>query len=188
MQSGNPADAVYAELVEPVAEQMMRIAQRITHGNDEAADAFQQAIVQIWMRLPEILAHPNPKGYLLRTASSAAYDVLRRRSRHQRREEAFASALPDNALGAEKIAEQHWGGERIGAAIAELSRSQAEAVTLRLIADQSFETIGEALSCTPETARSHYSKGRARLRRILEKGEDEATEDQKGLSARSHSQ
>jgi RNA polymerase sigma factor (sigma-70 family) len=162
------AEQVYAGLIEPVAERMMRLAQRITRNDDKAADAFQQAIVQIWMRLPEILAHPNPHGYVLRTVASAAYDVLRRDHRRRRGAELLRVEGAAAAPSAETLAGGKLAALDIGDAIARLSRAQAEAVALRLVAEESFETIAAALGCSPETARSHYSKGRARLRTLLE--------------------
>ena len=53
-------------------------------------------------------------------------------------------------------------------AIASLPVQQAQAVLLRLFNEESFVRIGAALQCTEATARSHYSKGLAKLRLVLQ--------------------
>lgn len=48
-----------------------------------------------------------------------------------------------------------------------LPRKQALAVLMRVVQEQSYADIAAALGCTEQTARSHASKGRARLRQVL---------------------
>ena len=51
--------------------------------------------------------------------------------------------------------------------ISTLPRKQAQAVLLRLLEDQQFDVIGRVLGCSEVTARSHVSKGLAKLREYL---------------------
>ena len=163
------AQDIYNELIAPVEERMMRAVARITRDPNDAADAFQNAAAFIWKNLKKIHRHPNPHAYILSVCASAACDVLRQRRRWERHKPltegnqtpAPSPADPQRAV----IAADN---ERIVLkAIASLPRNQAQAVLLRLVEGESFETIAEALSCTRETARSHVSKGKARLRDFL---------------------
>ncbi|MFH1743710.1 MAG: sigma-70 family RNA polymerase sigma factor [bacterium] len=161
------ADKVYGELIGPIEDRMMRTVARIVQDPDDAADAFQNALAYIWKNLKKIHRHPNPHGYILRVCVSAAYDVLRHRARLSHREASIDMELhlaPDSpehpTLARETV-------QRIRNGIASLPRKQAQAVLLRAFDNESFEFIGKALGCSESTARSHVSKGFARLRQIL---------------------
>jgi RNA polymerase sigma-70 factor (ECF subfamily) len=54
------------------------------------------------------------------------------------------------------------------AALEQLSDAQRHAVIGRVIADQSYEDLSEALACTPAAARVRVTRGLARIRRTLE--------------------
>ena len=63
------------------------------------------------------------------------------------------------------------------AAIARLPRKQAAAVLMRIIQDQSYRAIAQALGCRETTARIHVSKGRAKLSRQLSHLSSKSTEE-----------
>ena len=57
--------------------------------------------------------------------------------------------------------------EKVQQAIRRLPRKRALAVMMRLIHEESFEAIAQALDCSEVTVRIHISKGRAQLRKWL---------------------
>ncbi len=61
--------------------------------------------------------------------------------------------------------------------IASMPMKQAQAVLLRLFEDESFQSISTALGCTEATARSHVSKGLARLRTLMSETENTVAEE-----------
>lgn len=65
------ADELYRELIEPIEERMMRAVSRIVRDPDDAADAFQNALVYIWKDLKKIHSHPNPPSTSRRSTASA---------------------------------------------------------------------------------------------------------------------
>lgn len=71
-----------------------------------------------------------------------------------------AQSSPKPPAGAEAL-------DGIYDAIRSLPRQQAQAVLLRLVDETPYQAIGDILSCSEATARSHVSKGRLRLREIL---------------------
>ena len=163
------AQDIYGELIAPVEQRMMRTVARITRNPDDAADAFQNAVAFIWKNLKKIHCHPNPQAYILSVCASAAYDTLRHKRRWERHtpltDNSKLAASPGSGPESAALAAE---GERILLmAIASLPRNQAQAVLLRIVEEESFESIAAALNCGPATARSHVSKGKARLRDIL---------------------
>jgi RNA polymerase sigma-70 factor, ECF subfamily len=168
------AEQLYRDLIEPIEGRMVGVVLRIVRHADDADDALQDALARVWKLLRRIERHPNPQGYILRICMSAAYDTLRRRGRLA----AHETALEDSAEPVEPPTQRHGlAAAEAQAALLEglnaLPDAQRRAVLLRLVQEEPFETIALELGCSPATARSHYSKGRARLRSLLAGGQDE---------------
>ena len=77
------------------------------------------------------------------------------------------SKLPDDLPEERNLAPSAELSEAVREAVAMLPAEQAAAVTLRAMDGLRYGEIGETLGCTDATARSHYSKGKARVRKIL---------------------
>lgn len=52
-------------------------------------------------------------------------------------------------------------------AVGRLPRNQGKTVLMRVVHGLSYQEIGDVLGCSADTARSHFSKGKARLRELL---------------------
>jgi len=161
------ANEIYNELIAPIERRMMSSVTRIVRNPEDAADTLQNALTSIWKNLKKIHHHPNPHAYILRVCVNAAYDTLRkRRRRNEQPLDEMEGSIPSHG-GSESPAIALVREREVLSAIASLPRNQAEAVLLRVVEDQPFQSIAEALGCREETARSHVSKGKARLREIL---------------------
>lgn len=57
----------YERIIRPIEQQMMLSVWRITQNGEDADDAFQEAMTQIWQRLPRIRSHPKSCCSLWRT-------------------------------------------------------------------------------------------------------------------------
>ena len=146
---------------------MKSVVAGIVSDPDDAADAFQNALIYIWKHLRKIHRHPNPHGYIIKVCISSAYDVLRQSARRRERESVASVEL--ETVGQSDGASD---GEQqivplIREGISTLPRKQAQAVLLRLLEDQQFDVIARVLGCSEVTARSHVSKGLARLREYM---------------------
>lgn len=159
----------YEELIGPVETQMMRSIWRIVRDPQEAEDTLQDALAIIWRRLDRIRSHPNPHALILKICTDSSYDTLRKHKRHRHDEdpEVFHRipgqrdiTAPDELVGKETENE-------ILDAIGKLPRKQAVAVLMRLVQEQPYETIAQALGCAETTVRIHVSRGRERLGRLL---------------------
>jgi RNA polymerase sigma factor (sigma-70 family) len=162
----NDQQSDYEKLVRPIEERMMRTVWRIVRDPDEAQDAFQQATETIWKRWSRVRRHPNPPALVMTICIHAAYDRLRQRSRRARREvsdqhlefHTCPEPLVDELLVASETQ------EAIHSAIAMLPPMQQATVSLRLLANLSFDAIAEALGCSEVTARTNCLQALKKLR------------------------
>ena len=161
-------EQLYHELIAPIEQQMMRTFTGILRDPDDAADVFQKVLAIVWKKLRRIHRQPNPHRYILRICVNASYDALRKRARIRGREVSLgaeARAIPVGTPGgALETGERE---ETVMQAISALPGKQAKAVLLRVLEDLPYAAIGGMLGCSEATARSHVSKGKARLQTIL---------------------
>lgn len=160
---------IYDELIAPLEATMMRSIWRIVRNADVAEDSLQDALAVIWKKRFQIRLHPNPQALILKICVNAAYDSLRRLERLRRQTD--LSRLDDVPApqdhGADRDLEERELEEQVQQAIRRLPRKRALAVMMRLIHEESFEEIAQALDCSEVTVRIHISKGRAQLRKWL---------------------
>ena len=162
------SDELYERLIRPIERRMISIIARIVRDPEDTADVFQETLALIWTKLERIDRHPNPHAYIIRICITRSYDALRKRARRRREirlESIQAKMWPARSLG--YIKEE---GDRVTAireAIAMLPPNQGQAVLLRIMEDSPYHTIAGVLGCSEATARSHFSKGKARLVKLL---------------------
>ena len=163
------ADELYERLIAPIEARMMGIVSRIVGPTDEANDVFQEVLAEVWERLAKIDSHPNPHAYILRVCISQSHEALRRRRRLRQREQVSASndLAKAQAPATEKPSLDPESIDLLYDAIRSLPPHQGKAILLRIADDTSYEAIGSILGCSEAAARSHVSKGKDRLRKIL---------------------
>jgi len=160
-----PDQELYERLIEPIQDRMIAIVTRITQDREDAQDVFQEVLAVIWRQLRSIDRHANPQAYILRICVTCSYDALRKKARRRREvrleREVEAAKAVCRAEGDELA-------QCLSEAIALLPPKQGKAVFLRLIEGEDYTAIGEILDCSPDTARSHFHKGKMLLRRALQ--------------------
>jgi RNA polymerase sigma-70 factor (ECF subfamily) len=160
---------LYDELIAPLEATMMRSIWQIVRNADLAEDCLQDALAIIWKKRLQICRHPNPRALILRICLNSAYDSLRKQDRRQR--QLNLSLLDNDPASQEKDADRNLEEreiqEQVQLAISKLPRKRALAVMMRLIQEESFAVIAQALNCSEVTARIHLSRGRAQLREWL---------------------
>jgi RNA polymerase sigma-70 factor (ECF subfamily) len=163
-------DHEYEQLIAPIEAQMMRVIWRIVRNADDAEDALQDALTVVWKRFDRIQRHPSPQALILRICLDAAVDLLRKRLKQQRREVSHAldGAWSDPGPSPADCARANEQRDRVVQAISRLPRNQARAVLLRIVEEQPYRAIAEALGCREATARAHVRRGRAQLVQLLE--------------------
>ena len=169
----------YERWVRPIERRMMQAVWRIVRDPDEAEDTFQQAMETIWRRWHRVLRHPNPPALMMTICVNAAYDQLRKRSRRAGHE--VSDVDPDRHSCTKPLADDRLAaGETRAAiygAISQLPTRQRMAVSLRLLADLSYDAIAQALGCSEVTARSNCMRALHKLRGQLADLRPEAREE-----------
>ena len=163
---GEP-EHLYDRLIAPLEQRMKAIALRIVRDPNDAEDVIQETLAVVWKGLHKIDRDANPHAYILRICISRAYDLLRRRARRWRREAKMAAGTSEplrTATDPAVRAETREHAEAVRDAVGLLPPKQAKAVLLRASDGASYCAIASVLQCSEPTARSHYSKGMARLR------------------------
>jgi len=159
----------FEQLIEPIEHQMMRSIWRIVRDPEMAKDALQDSLAKIWKRLDRIRSHPNPHALILKICLNAAIDSLRKRKRLRQHEK--TEPLHRFPIQSDTKAYQALESKKIEAEILEaidrLPRRQAVAVLMRIIQEQPYAVIAQAMECSETTVRIHVSRGRARLSQWL---------------------
>jgi RNA polymerase sigma-70 factor (ECF subfamily) len=159
----------YEQLIAPIESQMMRSIWRIVRNHEAAEDTMQIALTIIWKKLDLICRHPNPHAFILKICVNAAYDTLRRRRRVKQSEESMKTQdfpIGPDSNGLERLEKKNVETE-IMEAIRQLPRKQALAVLMRIVQDQSYDSIAQVLNCSEVTVRIQVSRGRTKLRKLL---------------------
>ena len=131
----------------------------VTRSASESEEVVQEAFVRVWERWELVSVHPDPKGYLYRTA----FNLVRQRRRSLRRAAnklAAASPPPDPFERAEHLTD-------IGAVLGRLTRRQRIAVVLVDLLDFDSRQAARLMGTRPGTVRSLASQGRAVLREAM---------------------
>jgi len=166
-------EAEFERLVLPLRDRMMRTVWRVARDPELAEDAFQEALVTAWRKLPELASHPNPPALVLRICLDAAVDQLRARQRRQRLavplERVRGAAARDESPARQAEATEQT--RLVLTALARLKGQQATALLLRAIHELPYATIAQALGCSEPTARVHVSRAREKLRQWLAPGQ-----------------
>lgn len=170
LTSSAPEPTSVATLFEAHAEELCRLAHRMTGSRDAAEELVQEVFVTAWRRREEVEAMDNPRAWL--------YRVTLNHLRHRRR--AFARlanfldrwrvrphadpALPDARV------EERQSAERVHRAIATLSPIQREVFVLFELQGLSGAEIADVLGVKPNTVWGRLRLARASFKTAIEEG------------------
>lgn len=161
-------DFSYNELIRPNEGLMTRVVWRIVRNPQDAEDTLQDALSIIWKKRGRVVNHPNPQALILKICIDAAYDTLRKRRRHKRDESTplHLYSREENNRALDQLVQKETEREILDA-IGRLPRKQAIAVLMRIVKEQPYEVIAQAMGCSETTVRIHVARGRARLNQWL---------------------
>ena len=154
----------YSALVRRHQRAVHRHLLRMVGVPDDAMELTQEVFVRAWQALPQWQPTAQFRTWLLRIASNAALDLLRRRKTVEfvpLDDSVFEVAHP--AAGPERQAQATQELRRLEAALARLTPEHREILLLREIEDLSYEELASALSLTVGTVKSRLARARAAL-------------------------
>ncbi|CCK26218.1 RNA polymerase sigma-E factor [Streptomyces davaonensis JCM 4913] len=141
---------------------LLHLARLLTGGDrHRAEDLVQESLVKLWSVWAKV-GEEAPEAYVRQVMARAAAKSARRRWWGERPVEQVPElAVPGDLSAA--VAER----SRLESALAQLTPRQRAAVVLRYYQDLPDRQVAEVLGCPVGTARSHASRGVARLRQLL---------------------
>jgi RNA polymerase sigma-70 factor (ECF subfamily) len=155
----------FGALVERHQAQVRRVCRAVTLDDHDADDAAQDAFLSALDRI-ETYDRGRPFGpWLMRIATNAAIDLLRRRN--VRRTEALDEAFAGNTDSPARDAERAELRARIQQALATLPERQRAAVTLFDLEGYAHAEIAAVLGIPEGTVRSDVFHARRKLREAL---------------------
>lgn len=145
----------FEEFARSETPRLLGLAHALTGNPHDAWDLTQEALVRVGLRWRRLSAQ-NPGGYARTVVVRLNIDRARRRRR-----EVLTDTTPDRPAPVEVVDEiDPW----LRTALDELTPQQRAAVVLRVLEDLDHAGIAQRLGCSVGTARSHLSRGLARLR------------------------
>ncbi len=165
--------AAFNALVEAYQGRVYNLCLRMLASPEAAEDAAQDAFLSAYRNLQHFRG-ASFRAWLLRIATNACTDELRRRRRRpQVSLDAGPAAIdgplepPDTSDSPEEWALRRETNRHIQDGLMKLPLDQRVAVVLCDVQGLSYEEISEALGISLGTVKSRISRGRARLRHIL---------------------
>jgi RNA polymerase sigma factor (sigma-70 family) len=163
----------YATLYDRYSEQVYNYCLRLTGSPHDAADATQDAFVNVLGRLHR---DDSPvldfSSYLFAAARNESYALMRRRSRTEPTYEApeLAPPEPDVETDPERAALLRDSQEAVREANAQLAPRHREVLALREVAGRSYEEIGAIMGISENAAAQLIWRARSKLRVALTAG------------------
>ncbi len=145
----------YGRLFQAEGDRLWRAVFAFSHDPEIASDAVAEAFAQCIKRGDQVHA---PERWIWRSAFKIAAGELNHRARWSALEREPQYEMPETEGS-------------VVLALRALSPQQRAAVILSDYAGYDAKAIGEMLECSSSTARVHLSRGRRRLRRLLEDGD-----------------
>jgi RNA polymerase sigma-70 factor, ECF subfamily len=154
-------EAAFAVIVQGVHGRFKQVAYRILRDPHLAEDAMQQALVEIWRKLPTLRDPERFDGWSYRFLVNACYREGKRR-RESYREIPVARELfhPDAAANVSDRDQLERGFRR-------LSLDHRAVVVLHYYLDLTIEDTADALGISAGTAKSRLNRAMAKLRIAL---------------------
>jgi RNA polymerase sigma-70 factor (ECF subfamily) len=150
------------------------VAMKVLHDPDDAEDAVQEAFLKAWRNMNRFEGRSAFGTWIHRIVMNSSLDMLRRRacrptalgsedeSGERRRPEPVTTETPERVLAR---SEAH---RLVHGALAELSPTHRQTVTLREIEEHSYEEIASISACPIGTVMSRLHHARKRLAEELQ--------------------
>jgi RNA polymerase sigma-70 factor, ECF subfamily len=173
----------FAALYGRYEQRAYNLCYRILGSEDDAADATQEAFVNVFKRLPKLQGRELAFGsYVFTSARNACYDLIERRRRAEPSDQIPESSIPvgggvggggvgfdpgDPEDDPERRLLLAAGQEEIRAANATLPERQREVLALRELEELSYDEIAEIMDMNRNSVAQLISRARISLRDAL---------------------
>lgn len=153
----------FSELAFAISPRLFTVAQRILRDYHRAEDATQQALVQIWRKLPKLSDPEKFEGWAYRILVNTCYAETRRGKRSP---DGLHLLDTDAAAGDSQVSVAD--RDMLERAFARLPAEQRAVLVLQYYLDLGHPQIAEMLGIPLGTVKSRSAAGRTALRGALE--------------------
>ena len=164
-------DAAFEEVYTRFAPMVYALCMRMSGESSRAQDLSQEVFLRVFRSLGRFRGHSSLRTWIYRVAINHCRSSLgRRRLRTESLDDGVVAArVADSRRGPEDVTVAKDVGRLVAEALVELPRRFREAGILRDIEDLSYREIASILGIRLGTVRSRISRGRDRLRVVLER-------------------
>ena len=150
-------------------DKLYSLAYGIVGNQADARDVVQETFLKAYQRLSTLRRDGAIFGYLCRTASNAAIDVLRARRSSQvvHLDDVKADTMPSNEPDPDGALEANINHSALTAALMQLSEDHRVVIVLHHLEGCPVEEIAERLALPTGTVKSRLGRAREALRRRL---------------------
>lgn len=165
-------------LIDEHFKKIYNIAYRLSGNEADASDMTQEVLIKIFRHIGTFNGNSKFSTWVYRVATNTCLDELkkiRRRNAYSLDAEIdtgdseVAVQVRDESSSPDIAAEQKELSATVGKAIKRLSPDHSAVVILRDIQGMSYEEVAKILNCSVGTVKSRLNRGRAQLKKILEK-------------------
>ena len=148
-------------LVEQHNREIFAYLWRMMRDPQDAEDALQETFLRAFRGFPRLEDHANLRAWLYKIATNVAYTRLKKRNRQNSRTIDLTEFTP---IATTDNLEQRDQLEAVLQFVEKLPHKQQAALMLRNYQGFNYEEIGEALDCSPESARANVYQAVKKLR------------------------
>ncbi len=157
------ADGSYEDFVRDQSPRLLQSLSLIVRDRELAADAAQDAFIQLYRHWDEMEEVQNPVAWLYRVAINRSNDYRRRLVRSARLLERLITLSPDEGWVAPDVADT-----QLVSAFRALPLGQRTAATLFYLADFPVAEVARVMNVSEGTVNRHLYRAREALRVTLE--------------------
>ncbi len=160
--------------------EIYRYVRRVTARAGEADDLSQETFLRAYRAWRALAPDANVRAWLYTIATNVCRNHARGERRRRTAHEAVKATRSERAgAGPEEEAVLNEVKELTERVVRELPFKQRVAFTLRKMQDVDYETIGQSLGCSPESARAHVFQALRKIRQSLNGHVARATEERR---------
>ncbi|MBQ9950510.1 MAG: RNA polymerase sigma factor [Clostridia bacterium] len=156
----------FEEQIRDMQDSLYNVAYSLLRNHADAEDAVCEAIVQGWNSLPRLKDRTYFKPWQMKILKYNVYTLMRKNRHEIVYDDTLVEGMSDVDDSMEKIEER----ELIRQALYSLPPDYRLTLILFYMEDYSIKEIAKTMNCTQGTVKSRLSRGRDKLRVILEGG------------------
>ncbi|WP_246120380.1 RNA polymerase sigma factor [Cohnella terricola] len=167
-------EAALRELMSRHGDELLRTAYLLLKDRQAAEEATMDAFVQAYRKIHQLKDPGKLRGWLLTIVANRCRMTIRTRSWRSLLPFAkMESMIEETEPGPEELLQAQWRNERLSEAVHKLDYPYREAIALYYYNELSVQEIAEQLRCNENTIKARLSRGRSKLRQLLEEKGDE---------------